>query len=183
MKCDLCTSCVSVAVFWGLQMKVRSVCWRYYRHIRRLIMRGNKGLCLSVLIRQTIRLSSYLQSVTLTHALLKTMQRSCSPIITDLKKKSVCSGKLLVVFLCWMRLHTCLLHHMYLLHCMQHENWNNHTNTSSLNNTACTLNEERLISEAVCQWHVIFECISAEAHLHKRVNKHAIGSFNCNATV
>ncbi len=72
---------------------------------------------------------------------------------------------------------------MYRLHCMQHENLNNHTNTSSLKNTACTLNEERLTSEAVCQWHVIFECISAEALLHKRVNKHEIGSFNCNVTV
>lgn len=142
MKCDLCTSCVSVAVFWGLQTKVRSVCWRYYRHIRRLIMRGNKGLCLSVLIRQTIRLSSY--SLLLWHTLCsKQCKEVAVPSLLTLRKR-VCSGKLLLVFLCWMRLHTCLLHHMYLLHCMQHENWNNHTNTSSLNNTACTLNEERL---------------------------------------
>lgn len=117
---------------WGFG-QVRSVCWGYYHQIRRLfkrIMRGNKGLCLNNTSENKI-MSSYLQSVTLTHSLLKTMQRSCSvevlkifaiayvyPIITDLKKESVCSGKL--VFLCWMRFHTCL-YHMFLLHCMQHE--------------------------------------------------------------
>ncbi len=64
-------------------------------HIRRRFKNyeGKYG-SLSLLTPQTIRLSSYLQSVTLTHS------KQRSPIITDLKKESVCSGKLLVVFLC-----------------------------------------------------------------------------------